>query len=351
MPVELLKSLISTPSLSRDEAETATLIEEWLKERGVEVERRENNIIARSKFFDPARATLLLNSHHDTVKPAASYTRDPFSPTIEGDRLYGLGSNDAGASVVGLMHTFHHFYEVELPFNLILAITAEEEVMGEKGIRMLIDEWEDVDMAIVGEPTQMQGGVGERGLVVLDCVAKGRSGHAARDEGENALYKAIEDIHALRNFRFESCSELLGDIRMTATMIEAGTQHNVIPDECRWVVDIRTTDVYTNEQVVEILSEEFKSEIKPRSTRVRASALDKNHPLSIVAQQIGRELYISPTTSDMALMPFPSIKMGIGDSTRSHTADEYVLLSDLEEGIKIYREYIEKLAAYYEAME
>ncbi len=352
MPQELLKSLISTPSISRDEGATATIIESWLEERGVATHRYGNNVLAYSAGFDSSkRKTLLLNSHHDTVRPAASYTRDPFAPTVEGDKLYGLGSNDAGASVVGLMNAFVHWHEKPLNINLLLAITCEEEVMGEGGIRSLTEQLKCVDMALVGEPTQLGAAIGERGLVVLDCVASGVSGHAAREEGENALQKAVDDIIKLREFKFEKRSELLGDIKLSTTMISAGTQHNVVPDKCTFVVDIRTTDAYTNQEVVDILQSELASTITPRSTRITASALDESHPMLLAAKELGAEPYVSPTTSDMALMSYPSLKLGIGDSARSHTADEYICLSELSEGIEFYKKYIEKLSRYYETLE
>lgn len=345
--VELLKRLIATPSLSRDEARTADLIFGYLTERGAAPERLANNVWVRAEGFDPARPTLLLNSHHDTVRPAASYTRDPFAPAIEGDRLYGLGSNDAGASAVSLIQTFLTFRTRKLPFNLVLAVSAEEECMGEHGMRALLPALGHIDMALVGEPTGMQAAAGERGLVVLDCTAHGKSGHAARGEGVNALYIALEDIARLRTFRFERESELLGPIGIAVTQIEAGTQHNVVPDTCRFVADVRTTDAYTNEETVEILRAAIRSDAVPRSTRIRASALGAKHPLMRAARAAGRTSYVSPTTSDMALMPFPSLKMGPGQSSRSHTADEYVLLTEIAEGIAVYENYIEKLALEY----
>ena len=341
--VELLKQLIATPSRSRDEARTADLLHAFLAQRGAAPERLANNVWARAEGFDPARPTLLLNSHHDTVRPAASYTRDPYAPTVEDGKLYGLGSNDAGASVVCLLETFLTFRTRPLPFNLVLGISAEEECMGEHGTRALLPALGPIDMALVGEPTRMQAAVGERGLVVLDCTARGRSGHAARGEGVNALYIALDDIARLRTLRFERCSELLGPVGIAVTQIEAGTQHNVIPDRCRFVVDVRTTDAYTNEETVELLRRELRSEAVPRSTRVRASALAAEHPLCRAARAAGCTTFVSPTTSDMALMPFPSLKMGPGDSARSHTADEYVRLPELEAGITGYDTFIEAL--------
>ena len=345
--VELLKRLIATPSLSRDEARTAELIAGYLTEHGAVPERLANNVWVRSEGFDPARPTLLLNSHHDTVRPAASYTRDPFVPTVEGDRLYGLGSNDAGASAVCLIQTFLTFRKRELPFNLVLGISAEEECMGENGIRALLPALGKVDMALVGEPTGMQAATGERGLVVLDCTAHGRSGHAARGEGVNALYIALDDIARLRSFRFGRESELLGPIGIAVTQIEAGTQHNVVPDTCRFVVDVRTTDAYSNEETVGILRAALRSEAVPRSTRIRAAAVGGEHPLVKAAVAAGRETYVSPTTSDRTLMPFPALKMGPGQSSRSHTADEFVLLEEIAEGIAVYEKYIGKLAQEY----
>ena len=270
--VELLKQLIATPSRSRDEARTADLLHAFLAQRGAAPERLANNVWARAEGFDPARPTLLLNSHHDTVRPAASYTRDPYAPTVEDGKLYGLGSNDAGASVVCLLETFLTFRTRPLPFNLVLGISAEEECMGENGIRALLPALGKVDMALVGEPTGMQAATGERGLVVLDCTAHGRSGHAARGEGVNALYIALDDIARLRSFRFGRESELLGPIGIAVTQIEAGTQHNVVPDTCRFVVDVRTTDAYSNEETVGILRAALRSEAGRRASAPRRSA-------------------------------------------------------------------------------
>ena len=344
--IALLDQLIATPSVSRDEAATADIIEASLKAhvKGT-VQRIYNNVYVRSPHWDDARPTLLMNSHHDTVKPSASYTRDPFEPTHEEGRIYGLGSNDAGASAVSLIAAYRYYEDTPLPFNMLLAISAEEEVMGEHGMRGLLPELGKVDMALVGEPTGMQAAVGERGLVVMDCVAHGVRGHAARNEGINAIDIAIKDIEQLRNYRFERRSELLGDIKMTVTQINAGTQHNVIPDECRFVVDIRTTDAYTNEETARIVDQLLTSDAKERSTRVHASAIYEDHPLVKAAVAIGRETFVSPTTSDMALMHgIPSLKMGVGESARSHGADEYVLESEITEGIQIYINYLASLA-------
>ena len=362
--VNLLRRLISTPSPSREEAATADIWEEWLRNQGIDyVERLHNNVFAVAPGFNPERPTLMLNSHHDTVRPAASYTRDPYSPDIvtdptqpgiEGDCLYGLGSNDAGASGVALASTFLDIVEnpeacAGLPFNLILAITAAEEVMGEHGMRAFLPHLAErgltPDMVIVGEPTGMQPAVAERGLLVFDGVTIGKSGHAARNEGINAIYRAIEDIDRLRSFSPEKTSEVLGPIKVSVTMINAGTQHNVVPDKCTFVVDVRTTDAYTNEETVKLLQDTVKwSTITPRSTRVHASVIGNDHPLVKSAVALGRTPFISPTTSDMALMHgIPSLKIGPGESSRSHTADEYILLSELNEALHLYPSLISGL--------
>lgn len=348
--IALLQRLIATPSLSGNESDTADILVAELAARGVTVRRHHNNVWTISEGFDKNKPTLMLNSHQDTVKPSPNYTRNPFDSTITDGKIYGLGSNDAGASLVSLIATFCNNYDTSaLPFNLLLALTAEEENMGERGMRAFLphlkNEGIEVDMVLVGEPTSMQPAIGERGLVVLDCVAHGKSGHAARNEGENALYKAISDIEKLRNFRFEKVSELLGDIKITVTQISAGTQHNIVPDECRFVVDIRTTDAYSNEEVVEFLQNAVECDAKPRSTRVRASAIALSHPLVEAAMAIGREPFISPTTSDRAIMQgLPALKMGVGKSSRSHTADEFVLVREIEEGIAIYQKLLNELS-------
>ena len=348
--IALLQRLIATPSLSGNESDTADILVAELASRGVVVRRHHNNVWALSKGFDMLKPTLMLNSHQDTVKPSQNYTRDPFEPTIEEGKIYGLGSNDAGASLVSLVATFCNNYDTSaLPYNLLLALTAEEENMGEKGMRAFLPHLDMegivVDMVLVGEPTSMQPAIGERGLVVLDCTAHGKSGHAARNEGENALYKAMVDIERLRNYSFNKVSEVLGDIKITVTQISAGTQHNIVPDECHFVVDIRTTDAYSNEEVVELLQEALECDAKPRSTRVRASAIEPTHPLVEAAVAIGREPFISPTTSDRAIMQgLPALKMGVGESSRSHTADEFVLASEIEEGIAIYQKLLDELS-------
>ncbi len=349
--ISLLQQLIKTPSFSREESATADIWEKWLKDNGAtDVKRLHNNVYVLSQNFDHTKPIMMLNSHHDTVRPSSSYTRNPFSADIEGDKLFGLGSNDAGASGVALAMAFLALNDDKtLPVNLLLAITAAEEVMGELGMRAFLPHLAEngltPDMVLVGEPTGMQAAVAERGLLVLDCVAKGKAGHAARNEGINALYRAIEDIDSLRNFSPEKISDLLGPIKVNVTMINCGTQHNVVPDSCTYVVDVRTTDAYSNEETVDLLRQSIKwSELTPRSTRVHASVIDTNHPLVKAATSLGKETFISPTTSDMALMHgIPSLKMGPGESSRSHSADEYIYLSEISDAIDTYIKLIKSL--------
>ena len=335
--VALLRQMIQTPSFSKEEAGTAGLLAEFLQERGVEVHRNKNNVWAFNRHYDPAKPTILLNSHHDTVKPNGAYTRDPFAATVEGDRLYGLGSNDAGASGVSLLAAFLHFYDrKDLKYNLCVAITAEEENSGHDGLECVIPELGPLEFAIVGEPTLMQLAIAERGLMVIDCTAHGKAGHAAREEGDNAIYKAMQDIEWFRTYRFPKVSDLFGAVKMSVTIISAGTQHNVVPAECRFTVDIRVTDRYTNEEVLEIIKEHVSCEVKARSTRLRPSSIRPDHPIVQAGLALGRTTYGSPTTSDQALLDIPSLKLGVGDSARSHSADEFVHLSEIREGIELY---------------
>ena len=349
--LELLARLVAVPSPSRDEQKAADIWQQWLTASGVADTRRlYNNVWAISPFFSPRRPTLMMNSHLDTVKPAASYTRDPYLPQIEEGRLYGLGSNDAGASAVAMAACFLELrMQKDLPVNLIFAVTAEEEVMGEHGMRAFLPHLASLhltpDMVLVGEPTGMHAAVAERGLVVLDAVAEGRSGHAARDEGINAIYRALEDIERLREYRAPRVSALLGDLKVNVTMINAGSQHNVVPDRCGYVVDVRTTDAYSNAETVELLQRCVKwSRLKPRSTRVQASVIPLSHPLVKSAMRAGRETFVSPTTSDMALMHgIDSLKMGPGDSARSHAADEYIEIDEIEQALTLYPEIIRNI--------
>ena len=335
--VALLRQMIQTTSFSKEEDGTAGLLAEFLQERGVEVHRKKNNVWAFNRHYNPAKPTILLNSHHDTVKPNGAYTRDPFAATVEGDRLYGLGSNDAGASGVSLLAAFLHFYDrKDLKYNLCVAITAEEENSGHDGLECVIPELGPLEFAIVGEPTLMQLAIAERGLMVIDCTAHGKAGHAAREEGDNAIYKAMQDIEWFRTYRFPKVSDLFGAVKMSVTIISAGTQHNVVPAECRFTVDIRVTDRYTNEEVLEIIKEHVSCEVKARSTRLRPSSIRPDHPIVQAGLALGRTTYGSPTTSDQALLDIPSLKLGVGDSARSHSADEFVHLSEIREGIELY---------------
>jgi acetylornithine deacetylase len=341
--VDLLIRLIKMPSFSREEAGTAALIQDFLGTYGVVAQRRQNNVWAVSQHFDAGKPTILLNSHHDTVKPGAGWTCDPFGAVLEGDKLTGLGSNDAGASAVSLLATFLYFQGKSNSFNLICAVTAEEEISGANGIRSVLPEFGKIDLGIVGEPTGMNLAIAEKGLIVLDCTAHGKTGHAAREEGENALYKAVDDIRWLRGFQFPRVSPLLGPVKTTVTQISAGTQHNVVPDRCQFVVDVRTNELYQNQEIVDFLRSELQSEIVPRSTHLNSSRISENHPLIRKGVAMGKTVYGSPTLSDQAMMPFETVKMGPGESARSHTPDEFILLSEIRAGI---REYVELLTNF-----
>ena len=335
--VELLRELISTPSLSRNEQDAAQVIRRFLTDSGFTYDSLMNNTWVRNRFWKDGLPVVLLNSHIDTVKPASGYTRDPFSPDVEDGVLYGLGSNDAGGPLITLLAVFVHFSGMEnLPFNLIYAATAEEEISGQNGLESVLPKLGPIDLAIVGEPTKMQMAIDEKGLMVLDCVAHGRSGHAAREEGENAIYKAISDIEKIRNYKFDKVSDILGPVKLSVTMIESGTQHNVVPDRCSFVVDVRTNEFYSNQQVYEIVSQLIDSDVNPRSIRLNSSGIPVSHPVVQRGVLLGMEYYGSPTTSDQAVISYPSIKIGPGDSARSHTANEYILISELEEGFRIY---------------
>lgn len=342
--ISLLKQLIQTPSISREEAGTASIIEEFLSTQGVKTFRKKNNIWAYNLAFDSAKPTLLLNSHHDTVKPNIAYTRDPFSPVEEEGKLFGLGSNDAGGCLVSLIATFLYFYRrTDLAYNICLAATAEEEISGLDGIESVLEELGPLEFAIVGEPTLMQLAVAERGLLVLDCVAIGKAGHAARGEGVNAIYKAMQDIHWFSTYKFPKESPVFGPISMNVTQIEAGTQHNVVPAECKFTVDIRVTDAYENEELLALIKEQVSCRVHARSTRLKPSSIPLDHPLVQAGIAMGKTTYGSPTTSDQALLSIPSLKLGPGDSARSHMADEFIFLQEIEDGIKDYIHLLEKI--------
>jgi acetylornithine deacetylase len=336
--VSLLKRLIAEPSISKEEEKTAEIIAGYLESKGIAAQRLQNNVWAKNKYFDPAKPTLLLNSHHDTVKPNKAYTLDPFSPLEKDGKLYGLGSNDAGGCLVALIAAFVYFQEREdLAYNIMLAATAEEEISGHNGIELLLPVLGRIEWGIVGEPTMLQLAVAEKGLLVLDCVSYGQAGHAARDEGENALYKAIADIEWFRGYRAPKVSGLLGPVKMTVTVIDTENRaHNVVPPQCHFVVDIRVNECYTFEELLEIIRGSVRSEVTPRSLRMRSSGIPLDHPIVQSGLQLGRTCYGSPTTSDKALMPFPALKTGPGNSARSHTADEYIYLEEIAAGIKGY---------------
>ena len=375
--VELLKRLISTPRVSRDETAAADIMEQTMRQYGYEPERMGNNLWIRSNNWDDSKPTIMLNAHIDTVKPVATWTRDPFTPSIEGDRLYGLGSNDCGGGLVSLLQVFRILTQKPLPtlpvgegkklpssndsseeagnvipsptgragrgFNLIYLASCEEEVSGAGGIRSVLQQQPFPDLtagrdliAIVGEPTGMQPAIAERGLMVIDGTAHGKSGHAARNEGVNAIYEALDDLMFIREYKFEKVSDLLGPTKMQCTVVNSGTQHNVVPDECKFIIDVRTNEHYTNEEVFEFLQGKLKSEIKARSFHLHSSSIPRTHPLIQRCIEMGMEPFGSPTLSDQALMRFPSFKLGPGESSRSHSADEYICISEIRDAIEKY---------------
>ncbi len=341
--IELLKQMISTQSFSREEEKVALVMEQFWASKKTKANRHLHNVWVQNSHFDSKKPTLLLNSHLDTVKPSSGYTRDPFQPSVEDGKLFGLGSNDAGASVVAMAAAFRHFSDrTDLQYNLIFASTAEEEISGLNGIEALLPKLPAISCALVGEPTGMQMAVAEKGLLVLDCKVTGKAGHAARDEGDNAIYKAMKDLEWFRDYRFDKVSPLLGPNKMTVTIIESGTQHNVVPRECKFTVDVRLNELYDFDTVLKTISEKVGGEVKPRSTRIKSTSIALDHPLVQAGTALGRTHYGSPTTSDKALMPFPALKMGPGESARSHTADEFVLISEIEEGIDLYVALLEK---------
>lgn len=343
--IGLLEQLIAIPSFSREESGTADCIEAFLRVHGVACMRSGNNVWARAVSWRSDRPTVLLNSHHDTVRPVQGWTKDPFQPTREGDMLFGLGSNDAGGPLVSLIAAFLRLQaEADLPVNLLLAATAEEEISGAHGIAALLSQLGHIDYAIVGEPTRMQMAVAEKGLMVVDAEAKGVAGHAAREEGVNAIYLAMDAIQTIRNLQPEQVSPLLGKVKMSVTQIEAGKQHNVVPDSCRFVIDIRTNELYQNEAFFKWLQQQVKVTLTPRSFRLNSSRIAMDHPLVQSGLALGLEAFGSPTLSDQALMPFPSLKIGCGDSARSHTADEYIRLSEIADGIQTYIQLIRGIA-------
>jgi len=343
--VVLLKQLISTPSFSKEENDTAELITRFLQDNGIAYKRVGNNVYAKNAHYDESKPSVLLNSHHDTVRPNKGYTLDPFTPVEKDGKLFGLGSNDAGGCLVSLMATFLYYYnQDEINHNVVFAASAEEEISGVNGIELVLPYLGNIDFGIVGEPTKLEMAVAERGLMVIDCTAAGRSGHAARNEGENALYKAIDDINWIRNYRFDKVSDLLGESRMTVTIIETeNKQHNVVPSQCKYVIDVRVNELYTFDEILDELKHNLKSQYKPRTTRMKSTSIPLDHPLVKAGIGMGKGYYGSPTTSDKALMPFAALKMGPGDSARSHTPDEFIYLEEIREGIETYIKLLEHI--------
>jgi acetylornithine deacetylase len=340
----LLKRLIATQSFSREEDQTAVLIDDFFREKGIPFERLKNNIWAKNRYFDEHKPTVLLNSHHDTVKPNKSWTLDPFEPLERDGKLYGLGSNDAGGCLVSLLATFAYFYDrSDMAYNLVIAASAEEEISGRDGLELLLPELPPIDFAIVGEPTEMQLAVAEKGLLVIDCTAHGISGHAARDEGDNAIYKAIKDINWLTTYQFPKVSPTLGPVKLSVTIINAGTQHNVVPDTCTFTIDVRVTEQYTLEEVIETIQANVESEVKPRSIRLKPSSIPIDHPIVKAGLALGRHTYGSPTTSDQAVLNCFSLKCGPGHSGRSHSADEFIYLREIAEGVDGYIRMLEQV--------
>ena len=342
--VELLKKLIATPSVSRNEKDAADIMEQTIRSYGFEPQREANNIWIIDPHYDESRPTLLLNAHIDTVKPVASWTRDPFSPDVEDGVLYGLGSNDCGGGLCSLLQIFRMLIQKPQHYNLIYLASAEEEVSGKDGITRALPLLPHIDLAIVGEPTGMNPAVAEKGLMVLDVIAHGKSGHAARNEGVNAIYEALDDMRWIRDYKFEKVSEFLGPTKMTLTVVNAGTQHNVIPDKCTMLVDIRTNEFYDNEEVFEFIRQHLKSEVKAHSFRLKSSRIDPKHPLIKKCVAMGMKPFGSPTLSDQALMHFPSFKLGPGESSRSHSANEFIRISEIRDAIAKYTELLDGAA-------
>jgi acetylornithine deacetylase len=340
----LLKDLIEIQSFSKEEVHTANRIEEFFFQQNIPCNRSGNNVWAFASQFNPDLHTVWLNSHHDTVKPNSGYTRDPFKAIEEDGKLFGLGSNDAGGPLVSLIACFCHFIGKPLPFNLVMIASAEEEISGPGGIASLLEKLPQADLAIVGEPTQMKLAVAEKGLLVIDAKVHGKAGHAAREEGVNAIYLALDDLDEIRNFEFFKTSPFLGRTKVTATVIKAGQQHNVVPDLCEYTLDVRVTDAYTLEEAFEELKSNLRAELTPRSMRLQSSSLPGDHLMNRVAEELDLKRFGSPTLSDQALIPWPSVKIGPGDSARSHTADEFIFLEEIRQGIEGYIAIITKYA-------
>ena len=335
--IALLKDLIETPSFSSEEDQTALLIENWFTQNNIPFERENNNVWAFNNYFDKNKPTLLLNSHHDTVKPNQGYTNDPFKAIVDDGKLYGLGSNDAGGCLVSLLATFVHFYSNEnLPYNLVMVASAEEESSGKNGLNSVLKHLPELECAIVGEPTLMQLAVAEKGLLVLDVIVKGTASHAAHNNPDNPIYNAIPVIEWFKTFQFERISEVLGPVKMTVTQVSAGKQHNVVPAECHLVIDIRVNDCYNNKEILETVRQHVNAEINPRSMHLNASSIPVSHGLVQAGIALGRTTYGSPTLSDQSVLSCKSLKLGPGETLRSHSANEFIFINEIEEGIQLY---------------
>ncbi|MFV5696246.1 M20 family metallo-hydrolase [Flavobacterium sp. LB3P122] len=335
--ISLLKGLIETPSFSSEEDQTALLIENWFRKNNIPFERENNNIWAFNKNFDKTKPTLLLNSHHDTVKPNQGYTNDPFEAIVKDGKLFGLGSNDAGGCLVSLLATFVHFYSNEnLPYNIVMVASAEEESSGKNGLNSVIKHLPELECAIVGEPTLMQLAVAEKGLLVLDVIVKGTASHAAHNNTDNPIYNAIPVIEWFNSYQFEKISEVLGPVKMTVTQVTAGKQHNVVPAECHLVIDIRVNDCYNNQEILDIVKNHLTAEVNPRSMHLNASSIPVTHELVQAGIALGRTTYGSPTLSDQSVLSCQSLKLGPGETLRSHSADEFIFINEIEEGIQLY---------------
>ncbi|MBD3628859.1 M20 family metallo-hydrolase [Cyclobacterium sp.] len=339
--LHLLKELIRTPSLSKSEDKTADILQAFLKEKKVGTHRKGNNIWAFHRDYDSSLPTVMLNSHHDTVKPNQGYTLDPYNPLTSAGKLFGLGSNDAGGCLVSLLATFVYFLGRPLPVNLLFVASAEEEISGKGGMESLIPFLPEMACAIVGEPTEMKMAVAEKGLMVVDATVKGKAGHAAREEGVNAIYEALDDLIAIKGFKFKKVSPFLGPNKVSATIIHAGSQHNVVPDQCTYTLDVRVTDAYSLEEALKELQQELKAELQPRSLRLNSSHIDEHHPMVRAGKSLQLETFGSPTLSDQALIPYPSVKIGPGDSARSHSPDEFIYIEEINQGISIYINLLE----------
>ena len=335
--LSLLKKLIATPSFSKSEDKTAAIIEDFFKSHEIPTHRSMNNIWAYNKYYDASKPTILLNSHHDTVKPNTGYTLDPFEPIEKDGKLFGLGSNDAGGPLVSLICAFLYFYEKEnLNYNIIMTASAEEEISGVNGVESIYKELGKIDFAIIGEPTEMKLAIAEKGLLVLDCEASGTSSHAAHPNDDNAILNAIKDIRWFTEYKFDKVSPILGEVKMTPTIINSGSQHNVVPNSCSFTVDVRTNELYSNEEVYNLVQENVNSKVTARSLRLNSSSIPMDHPYVKAGLNIGRTYYGSPTSSDQAVIPCPSLKVGPGLSTRSHSSDEFIYLDEIKEAIQIH---------------